>query len=285
MIGIGYEFGSNDNEVFQLRPELVRGPEAFDRREAIWDSLEADATAGHLDSLYVHRIFGEPTSGGLMDWSTRANIEACDDPEVTDYAKHMMRRLMRFATNHPAVRVDFYLGAINHPTMRALFHAGDGRTWNERVQHELALPISIIRGGGNLRMIFDGASGLPAMEDNGFVGVEVQTLLALNRQHPGRVVTETVPFSDHPFAGLPGFMLERDYRRILAQWPERIKHCPDITRVYSHIADNDPVSFARDCAKLGHKAIITPGKLRESNMTIQELNRAVRDAGRPQGVE
>jgi len=29
----------------------------------------------------------------------------------------------------------------------------------------------------------------------------------------------------------------------------------------------------------------SPGKLREADMTIQELNRAVRDAGEPQGVE
>lgn len=278
IVGIGYEFGSNDNEVFQLRPELVRGPEAFDRREAIWDSLEADAAAGHIDSIYIHRIFGEPTTGGLMDWSTRANIEACDDPEVTDYAKHMMRRLMRFAKNHPSVRIDFYLGAIGHPMMRRLIEVGRDRDWFKRVRQELDLPASIIEAGGNLRMIFDHSSGLDHK------GVEVQMLRHLSRQYPGRVVTETLPFPDHPLAGLPGLVLERDYIRIRDDWPQRIEACPDITRVYSHIPDNDPVAFALECVQLGHKAIVTPGKLRDAGITIQQLNQMVRNVGGPQEI-
>ena len=122
MTAIAYELASNDGKPFGLRPDLM----VFGGREAFWDELDHLAASGTVSGFLFHRLFGEPQAGDIFDWDARYQIEHSGDPALTDYAKHMARRLMRIAITYPDLAIDLYLGCMDHWRMQRMLNDGDG---------------------------------------------------------------------------------------------------------------------------------------------------------------
>ena len=281
MTAIAYELASNDGKPFGLRPDLM----VFGGREAFWDELDHLAASGTVSGFLFHRLFGEPQAGDIFDWDARYQIEHSGDPALTDYAKHMARRLMRLATNHPDLEIDIYLGCMDHWKMQRLIHEGKGQEWFERIQYELALPITLIQAGCNVRIVFDASSGFRRYDRKGFVGPEVQILSNLARMYPNRIVVESTPEPGHPLSVLPSLCIERRYAYLVAEKTDWIEYAPHITRVTNGHDDRNPIEFVRECVQLGHKPVVSAHKLNRMGLSVAEFVSQLSDAGDPQGID
>jgi hypothetical protein len=285
MITIGLELGSVSGKLFQLPPQYVSAPNAFEAREELWDEIDKYADDKLIDGLFIHRLYGEPHPSDNQDYRARWEIENSGDPQLTDYAKHMTRRAVKFAMSHPEVRIDWYMGKLNHWRMRRLLDEQGGDVWRDAVVFELSIPLMLISMGCDVRLIFDASAGFNEYESNGFPGLETQYITQLNRQHLGRVVVEATPRPDHPLAGLPSLCVENRYRYLRDNKPEWIDASPGITRYYSHVSDFDPVAFIRECREQNQIAIIPLHGLKARNMSVAQVVRELDIAGDPQGVE
>ena len=280
MTAIAYELASNDGKPFGLRPDLM----VFGGREAFWDNLDHLAATGTVSGLLFHRMFGEPHAGDLFDWDARYQIENSDDATLTDYAKHMARRLMRIAITYPDLAIDLYLGCMDHWRMQRMLNDGDGAMWLERVQHEIALPITLIQAGCNIRLVFDASSGFRPRTREGFVGAEVQMLNNLARMYPSRIVVEATPEPGHPLSMLPSLCVERRYAFLAAERPDWIDYAPHITRLCNGHDDRDPIEFVRECIDKGQKPVVSAHKLHTLGLSVPEFVSRLSDAGDPQGA-
>lgn len=277
MIGIGFELGSVDNSFFGLRLELL----TFEGRLAFWQDLRRLVTSSPAEAVVLHRMFGEPSNQDWMDYDTRRQIESCNDSKYTDYAKHMIRELVRFAVEFPQIRIDLYFGSLRQFNMAFLI-SGDAdevmqQEWMRRFWYELKIARSLIEQRCDVRMVFDHSSSFDPDRP------EWQALYQLERMYPGRVVIESLPRVGTPQAGFPAWTFEDHYQHLLDLDPERTRHA-EITRMTHGDPEGGVVRFVRDCIDNGHDAIISDTVLRRSKMSFETVVREA-NAGRPQGVE
>lgn len=266
MISLAYEFASHDGRPFGINPRFL----TFEKREEFFQELREHARTQGVEGFLYHRLFGEKRPGDWFDYSARRDIENSGDPALTDFAKHMMREVIKFVLEFPEHRHDFYVGKMDHPRMRQLFRA-DRQAWFDAVCYEIELPRMLIGLGANVRIVFDGSADFKAYEQ-GAVGLEAQTLLRFDHLMRDRIVTESAPEPDHPLASLPTLCVERRYLSLLENRPSWLDvQRESLTRLCNNHDEALPVDFVRDCRKNGHRATISAHKLNTLNITPAQL--------------
>ncbi len=277
MIGIGYELGSVHETGFGLRPGLM----TFEGRERFWSDLRQLATRGEIGALVLHRMLGEPYRHDKMDFDVRSQIEDSGDPELTDYAKHMIRECTRFCTDFPAIKKYIYIGSLLHPRMSGLIVSsapGEGwTTWQEKAWYEVSWVIDIMREDPNTHLVFDEAS---KFEPDSAAWWFVSTIA---RWFTGQVLIESLPFPGTPQAKLPGFVLQDNYENLERTQAERAAHTPTVRMTHGDPAEG-VVAFVRDCLDKGHTPIVGDIQLNRIKMTLSQVL-AEAQAGRPVGTD
>lgn len=287
MISIAYEFGSNDDHPFGINPLMLEE----DNRNALWDELHELAENNLISGLLLHRLMGEFRPGDLFDFDALLQVALSGEERFIRYAQHMAQRLLGFASRFPKVRIDLYMGALNHSRMRQLLERRDLDEWNRRVDFELVMPKLLLQLGSNTRIVFDHSSSFQEyrIDADGANqhSYEVQLLLDLARQYPKRIVVESIPDPAHPLAiaRLPVLAVERRFIYLDEHQPYWITGASHITRLTNGHDDRDPFEFVRDCLQHGHTPVVSARKLERLGMSFTELVDRVRDAGRPEEVE
>jgi hypothetical protein len=262
--GVFIETGSWGRDYpHSVNPRLYADPDLYYARE-ILPLIEANS----VTRVLWHRPLGEVVIGDLgMDFDTLTHH--FQEPSGNRF--FAMRMVAVLADLAQRVDLTIYKGAIWQDRMKGLLGEGRLDEWSRRFEFEIA-PFP------NARFALDGTTYADKMGPNERLAVRM-----LEARMPGRVMIEALPDDDIPeLHGMDACVFEN-----LWGWQGvRAKNCRSVTRILTTHLDgqgqpvpfaSDPEGFAADCAKNGHRWLVSTEVMARTGKPFRAIQAAANE--------